>query len=114
MLVAWGWRSHTNTMSGYELNGSCTVLFREARVASDCIDLVAMRAVEGDDEVCRGFEGCACFVFRQEGMEISTKTIAKEEEAGETTDGGGMNGTLIVNGEFEAGEVGVYAGAGGD
>ena len=73
-----------------------------------------MRAVEGDDEVCRGLEGCACFVFHQEGMEISTETIAKEEEAGETTDGGGMNGTLIVNGEFEAGEVGVYACAGGD
>jgi hypothetical protein len=47
-------------------------------------------------------------------MEISTKTVAKEEEAGETMDGGGMDRTLIVNRKFEAGEVSVYAGAGGD
>ena len=73
-----------------------------------------MRAVESDDEVCRGLEGCACFVFHQEGMEISTEAIAEEEEAGETADGGGMDGTLIVNREFEAREVSVYAGAGGD
>jgi hypothetical protein len=47
-------------------------------------------------------------------MEISTEAIAKEEEAGETADGGEMDGTLIVNGEFEAGEVSVYTGACGD
>ena len=47
-------------------------------------------------------------------MEISTKTVAKEEETGETTGGGGMDRTLIVYRKFEAGEVSVYAGAGGD
>ena len=73
-----------------------------------------MRAVESDDEVCRGLEGCACFVFHQEGVEISTKAIAEEEEAGETADGGGMDRALIVNGEFEAGEVSVYTGTCGD
>jgi len=73
-----------------------------------------MRAVEGDDEVCRGLEGCACFVFHQEGVEISTKAIAKEEETGETADGGWMNGTLIVYGEFEAGKVSVDTGTCGD
>ncbi len=73
-----------------------------------------MRAVESDGEVCRGLEGCACFVFHQEGMEISTKTVAKEEEAGETTDGDGMDRTLIVYRKFETGEVSVDAGAGGN
>jgi hypothetical protein len=47
-------------------------------------------------------------------MEIYTKTVAKEEEAGETADGGGMDRTLIVYRMFEAREVSVYAGAGGD
>jgi hypothetical protein len=47
-------------------------------------------------------------------MEISTKTVAKEEKAGESTDGGGMDKTSIVNRKFEAGAVSVYAGAGGD
>ena len=69
-----------------------------------------MRAVESDDEVCCGLEGCTCFVFHQDGVEISTKAIAEDEEAGETADGRGMDGALIVDGEFEAGEVGVNAG----
>ena len=73
-----------------------------------------MRAVESDDEICRGLEGCACFIFHQEGVEISTKTIAEEEEAGETADGGGMDRALIVEGQFEAGKIGVDAGACGD
>ena len=73
-----------------------------------------MRAVEGDDGVRGGLEGCACFIFHQEGMEISTETVAEEEEASEATDGGGMNWTLIVNREFEAGKVGVDTGAEGD
>jgi hypothetical protein len=36
------------------------------------------------------------------------------QKAGETADGGGIDRTLIVNGEFEAGEVSVYAGTCGD
>ncbi len=103
-----------NTVSGHEVGARCTVVLGGARIASDDTDSMTMRAVEGDDEVCRDLEGCACFVFHQEGMEISTKTVAKEKEAGETTDGGGMNRTLIVYGEFEAGEVSVYSGAGGN
>ena len=114
MLMARGSWSHVNAVSRQEVRARGTVVLGGTRITSDSIDSVAIRAVEGDDEVCRGFEGCACFVFDQEGMKIATETIAKEEEAVEATDGGGMNGTLIVNGEFEAGEVGVYAGAGGD
>jgi hypothetical protein len=103
-----------NPVSRHEVGARCTVVLGGARIASDGVDSVAMRAVEGDNVVCRGLEGCACFVFYQEGVKISTKTVAKEEETGETTDGGGMDRTLIVYRKFEAGEVSVYAGAGGD
>ncbi len=103
-----------NTVSRQEVGARCTVVLCGARITSDNIDSVAMRAVEGDYEVCRGLEGCACFVFHQEDMEISTKAIAEEEEAGETADGGGIDRALIVNGEFEAGEVSVDTGICGD
>jgi hypothetical protein len=73
-----------------------------------------MRAVESDDDVCRDLEGCACFVFHKDGVEVSTKAIAEEEEAGETADGEGMDRALIVDGQFEAREVGVDAGTCGD
>ena len=80
----------------------------------DCIDLVVMRAAESDDGICRGLESCASFVFHEHGVEVSAEAIAEKEEAGETTDGRGMDGALIIYGQFEAGEVGVDAGACGD
>ena len=73
-----------------------------------------MRAVESDDDVCRGLEGCACFVFHEDGVKVSTKAIAEEEEAGETADGTGVNGASISTGQFEAGKISVDAGACGD
>ena len=73
-----------------------------------------MRAVESDDEVCRGLEGCARFVFHKDGVEVSTKAIAEEEEVGETVDGRGMDRALIVDEKFEAREVSVDTGTCGD
>ena len=61
--------------------------FSEARIASNCIDLVAVRAVEDDDSVCGDLQGCPSFVFHEDGMKISTEAVAEEEEAGETADG---------------------------
>jgi len=101
-------------MSGHEVSTRCTVVLGGARVASNFIDLVAMRAVESDDGICRGLEDCACFVFHKDGVKVSTKAIAEEEEAGETADKRGMDGALIIDGQFEAGEISVHAGACGD
>ena len=87
MLVAWCCRGHTNTVSGHEISASCTVVLGRARVASNCIDLVAMRVVQGDDRICGDLEGCSSFVFHEDGMKISTEAVAEEEQAGETADG---------------------------
>ncbi len=73
-----------------------------------------MRAVEGDDGICRELEGCASFVFHEDSMKVSTEAVAEEEEAGETADGRGMDGALVVDGQFETREVGVDSGACGD
>ena len=82
MLVAWGWRGHTNAVSRHEIGADCTVVLGGARIASNCIDLVAMRAVEDDDGVCGDLERCPSFVFHEDGMKISTESIAEKEEAG--------------------------------
>jgi hypothetical protein len=97
MLVARGSWSHVNAVGGHEVGTRGAVVFGGAGVTSDGIDSVAMRAIERDDGVRGGLEGSACFIFHQESMEISTETVAEEEEAGEATDGSGMNWTLIVN-----------------
>ena len=85
--MAWGDRGHANTVSGHEVSARCTVFLGGARIASDCMDLVAMRAVEGDDGICRDLEGCASFIFHEDGMKVSAKAVAEEEEAGKTADG---------------------------
>ena len=87
MLCAWGCRGHTNTVSGHEISAGCTIVLGRARIASSCIDLVAMRAVENDDRSCSSLEGCPSFVFREDCMKVSTKVVEEEEEAGETADG---------------------------
>ena len=74
-------------MSGHEKTASCTVVLGRARIASNYIDLVAIRAVEDNDNVCGDLEGCPSFVFHEDGMKISTEAVAEEEEAGETADG---------------------------
>ena len=86
MLVAWGCRGHTNTVSAHEIGASCTFVLGRARVASNCTGLVAMRAVEGDDRVCSDLEGCPSFVFRKDGVKVSTEAVAEEEEVGEAAD----------------------------
>ena len=105
MLVAWGCRGRTNTVSGHEISASCTVVLGRARVASNCIDLVAMRAVERDDRICRDFEGCSSFVFHEDGMKIATKAVAEEEEAGEAADGWRMDRASIIDGKLEPGRL---------
>ena len=85
--MAWGCGSHTNTVSGHEIGASCAVVLGRARVASNCVDPSTVRAVEDNDRVCSDLEGCPGFIFHEDGMKISTKAVAKEEETGETEDG---------------------------
>ena len=87
MLVAWGCRGHTNTVSGHKIGASCTVVLGRTRIASNCIDLVAIRAVEDDDRVCSDLEGGPSFIFHENGMKISTEAVIEEEEAGEAANG---------------------------
>jgi hypothetical protein len=97
VLVSWGGWAQGNAMKRAQAVTGCRGVLGGACVAAKVANPMAMLFVECDNMFC-GLKECGRrFVFDEDGMTIAAEEVFEEEKARMSSNGGGIDKTLIID-----------------